>query len=212
MNGPDEYLDIIDDALMLRKNVVVGCNVSMASQSYSHFYSSKFKRTGEKTSVDVWLLGEWSGHFGDTDAICVQLGSILQGRKQWRGISSLRVLCIPDNRMKSFSLMVTEDALHQLTESKDADMDSRLQQVEDSLRKQLYNARITKAEVQAVRVDSLGSKNSESSSYDIATSLNRVIQEHSRNAALVLMGMPPRPPASERKSAPGHSSPIPERH
>lgn len=196
--GPDEYLDVIEDALTLRKNVVVGCNVSMASQSYAHFYSAEFKRTGKKTSIDVWLLGEWSGHFGNTDAIVVQLASILQGRKQWRGISTLRVMCIPDNRARSFVLPAGE-----APEDDAGVAEARLRQVELSLRRQLYNARITKVEVLAVGVDSGGSVLSSTSEHERATCLNDVIRKHSANAALILMGMPPRPTTSERQSAPG---------
>ena len=133
----------------------------------------------------------------------MQLGSILQGRKQWRGISTLRVICIPDDRAKSFSLEDTKDSPSPRGESKDADIKSQMERVEASLRKQLYNARITKAEVKAISVNAMRSSFSESSSHDIATELNSVIREHSADAALVLMGMPSRPSASERKSTPG---------
>ena len=48
--------------------------------------------------------GEWTGSFDNSDALSVQLASILHQRRHWKSISDLRVMCVPDERVRNFSL------------------------------------------------------------------------------------------------------------
>ena len=199
VSGPDEYLNIIEDALMLRKNIVVGCNVAALSENYAEFYGAQTKRTGVKTSVDIWLTGEWSGHFGGSDAMVVQLGSILQGRRQWRGISQLRVMCLLNSSKESRE----SKSSRALSEG---DTSKRLRSVEKSLRKQLYEARITDVTVKAISSDLNESRDvpeGDDWEYKRAERMNEIIKTHSGDAAMILMGMPARPTVAERTAKPG---------
>ena len=98
-----EYLGVVEDALSLRLNVLVGCNTDVTPDSlWRNKKIATNPTTGEiftkknKTNIDVWILGEWTGSFDNSNALSVQLGSILQQRRHWKNISNLRVMCIPD--------------------------------------------------------------------------------------------------------------------
>merc|ERR1712195_324447 len=98
-----EYLGVVEDALSLRLNVLVGCNTDVTPDSlWRNKKIATNPTTGEiftkknKTNIDVWILGEWTGSFDNSNALSVQPGSILQQRRHWKNISNLRVMCIPD--------------------------------------------------------------------------------------------------------------------
>jgi potassium/chloride transporter 9 len=103
-----EYLNVIEDALSLRLNVIIGCNTDRTYDSLwrekkgptTATHNNQIFTKDSKATIDVWIFGEWTGSFDNSDALSIQLGSILHQRKQWKNVSTLRVMCIPDASAK----------------------------------------------------------------------------------------------------------------
>jgi hypothetical protein len=194
-----EFVSILNDAVWMQKNIVVACNFRQRSTGM------KYRRPPE-SFVDIWInAGEIvSGasfrpteafSFADTTSLMLQLGHILSQNQRFCRHSRLRI----------FAVVPVDLAPEPASEY--------CAVVRDALTAQLKNARIFTHTSAAVRVlivnTSVRKENNNGENKDNADdvdcvgnaeTLNNVMREHSSEACLVLLGLPPLPGISPGKT------------